>query len=137
MNTKQRKKIMLSMREKGRTFTYIAKIFHISYQRVGQIISPFALTSALRKKEENKIKRLNRKPSSLKMQNYIKNERRKYDGNKCQICWKTGEINTLNPQRKLSIHHIDQNKENNDMDNLITLCSQCHSEVHQNLDKKR
>jgi len=30
----------------------------------------------------------------------------------------------------VDVHHIDENKENNDLDNLITLCPNCHREIH-------
>lgn len=30
----------------------------------------------------------------------------------------------------LQVHHIDRNKYNNDYDNLVTLCQQCHIKVH-------
>jgi len=43
------------------------------------------------------------------------------DSNKCVNC-KT--------DKKLVIHHIDQNKHNNSDDNLITLCRTCHLKVH-------
>lgn len=45
------------------------------------------------------------------------------DESKCQICGK----NLLKMQ---NVHHIDGDKENNDMNNLITLCSTCHNKVH-------
>jgi len=51
------------------------------------------------------------------------------NGNKCQIC-KTKE--------KLTVHHIDgrgyksvdKDSVNNDVENLITLCSPCHKALH-------
>ena len=30
----------------------------------------------------------------------------------------------------LEVHHIDENRENNDADNLIILCANCHCRVH-------
>ena len=39
----------------------------------------------------------------------------------CQIC----EI-----QDDLVVHHIDCNKKNCDMNNLITICRKCHSKIH-------
>lgn len=41
----------------------------------------------------------------------------------CAMCGITEEC-------VLEVHHIDENHENNDKDNLIILCSNCHSRVH-------
>lgn len=41
----------------------------------------------------------------------------------CAICGITEEC-------VLEVHHIDENHENNEVDNLIILCSNCHSRVH-------
>jgi len=30
----------------------------------------------------------------------------------------------------LEVHHIDRNPENNNLDNLVTLCRKCHFEIH-------
>lgn len=35
-----------------------------------------------------------------------------------------------NEECVLEVHHIDENHENNNEDNLIILCSNCHSRVH-------
>lgn len=43
------------------------------------------------------------------------------DNNQCQVCYET---------IRLHIHHIDGDKENNNDDNLITLCKRCHRMVH-------
>lgn len=42
---------------------------------------------------------------------------------KCHIC---------GYDKIVSVHHIDENKENNEIHNLIPLCQNCHSEVHHN-----
>lgn len=35
---------------------------------------------------------------------------------------------------KLLVHHIDGDRENNDLDNLIPLCGSCHQRWHKNYD---
>ena len=49
---------------------------------------------------------------------------RKRDKYVCQICGKE------EGKRKFPIHHIDYNKENNSMRNLITLCNNCHCKTN-------
>ncbi len=48
--------------------------------------------------------------------------------NYCQLC---GIIQECLPE-KLSIHHIDYNKENNKFENWIPLCRQCHAQTFSN-----
>lgn len=50
------------------------------------------------------------------------------DGFSCQLCG-ISENETL---RKLSIHHIDYDKNNSMPTNLISLCTHCHSKVNKN-----
>jgi len=50
------------------------------------------------------------------------------DGYKCQICGKP-EIENI---RKLDVHHIDYNKKNLDLNNLISLCISCHIKTNYN-----
>lgn len=54
----------------------------------------------------------------------------KMDGAKCKLCGGT---------KRLSAHHIDYNKDNCDLSNLITLCTKCNSKVnfHRELWKSR
>lgn len=44
-----------------------------------------------------------------------------YPDGVCQICGKPIE----------AVHHIDDNKSNNDIKNLIGLCNSCHHKIHQ------
>lgn len=48
------------------------------------------------------------------------------DGYKCKTC----------PEcENLTVHHVDGNRYNNQMDNLITLCERCHRKIHTPLRK--
>ena len=67
----------------------------------------------------------NKYPSSFF---YIAEDIRKLDGNICQLCGK-GEERT---GRRLCVHHIDYDKKNCNVDNLITLCCSCNSKVNYN-----
>lgn len=58
----------------------------------------------------------------------LKKSIRQRDNYKCQLCDKTQK----QEGRKLSVHHIDYNKENLDPKNLITLCKVCNSKVNGN-----
>lgn len=55
---------------------------------------------------------------------------KKRDKNKCQLCGcKQAKI-----KNKLSVHHIDYDKQNNNKNNLLTLCHCCNSKVNFNRD---
>jgi hypothetical protein len=58
----------------------------------------------------------------------LKEQIRKRDNCKCQLCNKKQII------RKLDVHHIDYNKKNNKEENLITLCCKCNLKVNYNRD---
>jgi len=61
----------------------------------------------------------------IEFNNKLKEQIRKRDTYLCREC---GIIQECLP-RKLSVHHIDYNKENNDIYNLISLCGICHSKT--------
>lgn len=48
------------------------------------------------------------------------------DGGKCVVC---GYV-TRDDERKLHIHHIDEDKENCSDHNLVSLCNPCHISIH-------
>ena len=60
--------------------------------------------------------------------NRIKSIIRERDDFSCCLCQKTKNDN----ENKLPIHHIDDNKKNNDPLNLITLCIPCHHKTYIN-----
>lgn len=49
---------------------------------------------------------------------------RERDCHRCLSCGKFGD------GRELHIHHVDRDKDNNHLDNLITLCAVCHGNIH-------
>ena len=67
-------------------------------------------------------------PYGLEFNEDLKETIRNRDRRKCQICEKT----ELENGKKLSIHHIDYCKKNNNPNNLITLCRNCHQKTNFN-----
>lgn len=53
----------------------------------------------------------------------LKTSVRRRDNNVCQEC-------NCSSDHDLHVHHIDDNKLNNDIHNLISLCQRCHSIIH-------
>jgi 5-methylcytosine-specific restriction endonuclease McrA len=49
------------------------------------------------------------------------------DGYNCQEC----SLNfSGSKSRNLDVHHVDHNKYNNNLENLVSLCKKCHTQVH-------
>ena len=46
---------------------------------------------------------------------------------KCEWCGST---------KNLIVHHADENRYNNNLDNLVTLCRACHQKIHTKRNKK-
>lgn len=68
-------------------------------------------------------------PRYIHGQGRAKREARKQDNYTCQNCGKTQEQELETDNRKLSVHHIDGNDTNNNLENLITLCNSCHKKI--------
>ena len=66
------------------------------------------------------------------------------DDDTCQQCGSKGKTTTYYRsdirrqmvRSTLEIHHIDRNRNNNHLDNLITLCISCHKRLHAKSDEK-
>lgn len=52
------------------------------------------------------------------------------DNYECQMCNKD-----ISKSNMSCIHHKDENKTNNVMENMISLCKSCHSKLHYSLEK--
>ena len=65
-------------------------------------------------------------PYGIKFNKELKEQIRKRDDYTCQLCG----ITQKNFKRKLTIHHIDYNKKNNESSNFISLCNFCNSSVN-------
>jgi len=59
-----------------------------------------------------------------------KEEVRARDGHRCQRCGKTQEAEISEFSRKLTIHHVDYNKDNSDITNWVSLCNSCNGKVN-------
>jgi DNA-directed RNA polymerase subunit RPC12/RpoP len=73
-------------------------------------------------------------PYTLDFSKELKNKIRNRDKYKCQLCSKTQQKELKVNNRKLSIHHIDYNKDNCRKNNLIALCNKCNLKVNYNRD---
>lgn len=74
--------------------------------------------SHFRTKENNP----NWRGGKMGSQKYLKNAYRAYR-KKCTICG-------CEDPNVLEVHHIDCNRGNDDVDNLIILCANCHTRIH-------
>lgn len=61
----------------------------------------------------------------------LKEEIRERDNRECKVCG----VSEKDIDRKLSVHHIDYNKENTDSSNLIALCPRCHGKTNSDRSK--
>ena len=62
--------------------------------------------------------------------NIFKEEIRKRDNHQCNVCGNK----ELKDGKKLHVHHIDYNKKNLNLNNLISLCLSCHMKTNFNRD---
>lgn len=122
-----RKMAIRGLKNKRYTLQQIGDLFGITRQRVHQILN-----------EPTKIKKLKRHKKKWDRRAYYKqlfekkekekDTLREYFDNRCQVCGK----HQKREKRRLAMHHLDQNKQNNNIKNLMVLCSQCHTLIHCN-----
>lgn len=104
-----RKENMIRLKEKGYSYGSIGDLYGISRQRVHQLISGYGI---LRKRLYRKNGEYWRTHNAILLR----------DNYECQKCGNTNN--------NLIVHHIDGNDYNNTFDNLITLCNNCHLNLH-------
>lgn len=83
-------------------------------------------------KRREKIKHAER----YRLINGLYKDRIRYGGNRRKVM-ERDNFSCVTCKRKypnvnLVVHHIDENKKNNKLDNLITLCRACHARLHHN-----
>jgi len=76
-------------------------------------------------------------PYGLEFNNHLREQIRQRDHYRCQECFrhKSELRNKNNKPYKLNVHHIDFNKRNNEPNNLISLCRNCHSQTYYKRDQ--
>lgn len=57
----------------------------------------------------------------------LKDKVRKRDNYRCNLCGLSNKIHRLIFGRQLAIHHVDRNKKNCAINNLLTVCYYCHA----------
>ena len=107
------------MRKKRKSYQYIANYFNVSRQNIWTIANNYK--SPNKKINIDKVIFGGNKEKALFRDDY-----------KCQICWTTEKKHQKLFKRSLCTHHLNQNKKNNTLKNLMTLCIQCHTKIHQN-----
>ena len=91
-----------------------------------------------RSKNPNWLGGISFEPYGIEFDTKLKEQIRKRDNYRCQECFRhQNELFTKNKNRKivnqkLHIHHIDFNKQNNNPNNLISLCRSCHAQTQFN-----
>ena len=71
-------------------------------------------------------------PYGITFNEQLKEQIRKRDGHRCQECFRHQDelFTKTGKKRKLSVHHIDYCKQNNNLNNLIALCLNCHLQTN-------
>lgn len=73
-------------------------------------------------------------PYSFDFTLQLKEEIRKRDNYKCRKCNKSSKKNKKESRKLLPVHHINYNKQDCRKENLLTLCSSCHTKSNTNRD---
>jgi len=71
---------------------------------------------------------ISRHPYAWTFNKELKEEVRRRDGYKCQLCG----VPQAECKTSLPVHHIDYDKKNSDPVNLVALCKSCHSKTNKN-----
>lgn len=69
---------------------------------------------------------ISREPYGWEWNAELREEVRRREGYKCQLCG----VPQAECRRKLTVHHINYNKRDNDPLNLVALCNMCHSRTN-------
>jgi len=63
----------------------------------------------------------------------LRTEVSEYANYSCEVCDKSQAEELMFTRRRLAIHHLDENDQNNSIHNLVLVCASCHnSHFHRN-----
>jgi len=108
---KDRNQKLVELRKRGLSYGDIASLFNISRQRVHQVTSSY----------QDILTPLSYRGNSQNLYLLVRKAIFERDKNACQRCGNT---------EHLLIHHLDKNDKNQELNNLILLCSTCHLNLH-------
>jgi len=121
-HTEKTKKKMSVIR-RGRPCLWAEKI---SEANKGRVFTEEHLKNISGENSSNWMGGISFEPYDPGFNNALKRKVRKRDDSTCQECGYSEEKLGY----ALSVHHIDYNKRNNILDNLICLCRNCHSQTN-------
>ena len=143
----EKSKIKISVAKKGRRLSeQTKKRMSETHKRIGtgkwmqgrktpiETIEKFRASTIGQKRTGNYARRershfwrggLSFEPYGLEFNESLREVIRNRDRRKCQMC----EKSELENNKKLDIHHMDYNKQNNNPNNLISLCRNCHTKT--------
>jgi len=96
--------------------------------------SNYGATWMVGKGNPNWQKGIGKLPYAFEFTQKLKETIRKRDNHKCMYCGKLQKDELKELGKKLSVHHIDHNKENCKETNLITTCKSCNTRANYNID---
>lgn len=79
--------------------------------------------SCANKSRKNIKYKINRPKDKVKSQRALKTRLLKLRGKMCERCG-------YNEFKILQVHHVDRNRDNNEIENLELICPNCHSKEH-------
>lgn len=119
LSEQQKRKISLFMKNLWKTKNMSSRNKRVSEALKGKYI---------KEKSWNWLGGKSFEPYGIKFDKNLKEIVRKRDNYKCQECGYTEKQLGYN----LSVHHIDYNKQNSILENLICLCKSCHAKTNFN-----
>ncbi|MEK6884660.1 MAG: HNH endonuclease [Nanoarchaeota archaeon] len=122
IEAKSQRFIVMNKTRKGQTFQEI-----YGKEKAQQLLS-FYSERVMGKKNFNYVDGRSYYPYPIQFNKFLKEKIKKLDGRLCARCCLSEEKAKQNDtlSRGLTIHHIDFNKNNCGMDNLITACKSCN-----------
>ncbi len=140
-NSRYKKINLIKVKELSKlnyNFTKIAKIMNLNTdtlknrikQEIPKLFFAIKKQSYSGKNNSQWKNGISKESYGLEFNKYLKRKVYKKHGYQCKSCYRCIPNGFISNSIRLVIHHIDWNKKNNCIQNLIPLCQSCHLKVH-------